>query len=281
VACWGQNGRGQLGPNGVVGTSTTTPLVVPLMGNRAALDIAAGSQHVCVVTSNSGVQCWGDNTYGQLGITASMTPTPTPGFVTNGGFASRVAAGGETTCMLGSATVACWGRNDFGQIGNGNTTNTHLPTTVALTQPVDIAVGERHACAVHANGTASCWGSNTAGQLGDVTFTNRSLPGPVTAITNAKKIVAGRSHNWVVGSDEMSWGWGDNTVGQLCEGGVTNRNRAVPRFPQTQVITSHQGDTTCMIQNEVDGVRCCGVNIYGQLGDGTRENRYTPTFVVF
>jgi alpha-tubulin suppressor-like RCC1 family protein len=281
VSCWGNNARGQLGPNAALNTSTTTPVAVPLAGGRLALDIAAGSQHVCVATSNSGVQCWGDNAFGQLGISPATTFSASPGFITNGGLASRIAAGGETTCMLGNAAVACWGRNDFGQLGTGTTTNTHIPVTLGLTAAVDIAVGVSHACAVLATGAVSCWGSNNAGQLGDVTFTNRSLPGPVTGITNARKIVAGRAHNWVIASDEMSWGWGDNAVGQLCEGSVTNRNRATPRFPQTRMIVAHQGDTTCMNQNEIDGLRCCGTNIYGQLGDGTRDNRFTPTPVVF
>ena len=64
VRCWGANASGQVGdasfvdaysPKDVTGVSGT------------AVDVAAGGTHTCAVTQTGAVQCWGDNTFGQLG----------------------------------------------------------------------------------------------------------------------------------------------------------------------------------------------------------------------
>ena len=36
-------------------------------GMNSAAQVGAGRSHTCATLSNGTVQCWGDNTYGQLG----------------------------------------------------------------------------------------------------------------------------------------------------------------------------------------------------------------------
>jgi alpha-tubulin suppressor-like RCC1 family protein len=64
LQCWGSNGDGQLG-NGT-NTDSTTPVNVSGLVNGVTA-IALGSFHTCAVTVSSGVKCWGDNEFAQLG----------------------------------------------------------------------------------------------------------------------------------------------------------------------------------------------------------------------
>jgi len=67
VACWGSNARGQLGDGQaelVSATAVTVPLATTIAGGRT---MSAGKQHACAVLSDGRVQCWGSNTYGEIG----------------------------------------------------------------------------------------------------------------------------------------------------------------------------------------------------------------------
>ena len=74
VQCWGSNSAGQLGDN----TTTTRLTPVAVTGLNAGVKaIAVATAHSCAVTSAGGVQCWGNNTAGELGDTTT-TPRLTP-----------------------------------------------------------------------------------------------------------------------------------------------------------------------------------------------------------
>jgi len=174
VKCWGNNGSGQLGN----GTFTNSYIPVQVVGLSSGVLVISSSHdglHTCVQTSGGAVQCWGSNTYGQLGngnTTDANAPVAVPS-LSNG--VQAIAAGHLHTCALASASgVECWGYNIFGQLGNGTTINSLNPVTAkGLTSAVaGIAAGYAHTCAVTRAGAVECWGSNNPGQLGNGTITD-------------------------------------------------------------------------------------------------------------
>ena len=94
--------------------------------------IAAGSDHVCALTTAGGVVCWGDSVFGQLGngtTTRSSVPVAVSGLMAG---VTAIAAGGNHTCALSNrGGVTCWGQNTDGQLGNGTTTQSSVPVAVA------------------------------------------------------------------------------------------------------------------------------------------------------
>src|SRR5438477_10439051 len=45
----------------------TSTVSQALSGSSSSSTLAAGSLHTCALLNSGGVQCWGDNTYGELG----------------------------------------------------------------------------------------------------------------------------------------------------------------------------------------------------------------------
>jgi alpha-tubulin suppressor-like RCC1 family protein len=138
VKCWGSNSAGELG-NGSTNNSSTA---VTVSGVSSATAVATGLQHACAVVSGGAVVCWGLNAQGQLGngtttgqdagACASSNCWETPVAVPGLSGAIAVVAGVYHTCaLLSDGNVKCWGANANGELGNGTTTNSPTPVTVA------------------------------------------------------------------------------------------------------------------------------------------------------
>ena len=217
VKCWGDNTYGQIG-DGTITQRLTPTDVFGLTSGVAA--ISAGNNHTCAVTTLGALQCWGENSTGQLGdgtTTPSLTPTAVSG-LTSGVVA--VAAGKNYTCALTTGGgVKCWGANNYRTIGDGTFTQRLVPTdTTGLTSGVaSITAGSDHTCAVTTGGGAKCWGHNNYGKSSNGTVSSYlSTPADVAGFTSGVAAVAvGGDHTCLLNIGGGMKCWGNGSFGQL------------------------------------------------------------------
>ena len=168
VLCWGANDSGQLGDDST--TDQTAPGGAVLIDAEA---IESGDDFVCALRGGA-VLCWGDNEFGQLGDGSQenqLHPVTVQGLPAAG----EMELGSDHACAIVAGAdglvAMCWGRNDGGQLGNGTTESSPRPVEVDLPgEPIRLAAGERHTCALVAAGTDEdqvyCWGSDLDGRVG-------------------------------------------------------------------------------------------------------------------
>jgi alpha-tubulin suppressor-like RCC1 family protein len=185
--CWGANTFGALGDAnlGLIRARAARIATTPAAG---FVSLAAGSSHVCGLTADGAVWCWGLNSYGQLGHDPSTDPMCTAGFRCSsapqqvlGLVASAVVALDVATCALAkSGDVYCWGDGEDGILGEatadggppkaGSQSFAPLKVLGLPDGQVKVLGASRWpghtACVTLLTGEVRCWGENTWGGLG-------------------------------------------------------------------------------------------------------------------
>ncbi len=295
VKCWGYNEFGQLGD----GTKTSRSVPVDVQGLTGnAVEAVAGWGHTCTLSAGGGVQCWGNNVYGQLGYGQEVTLRLSPVDVLEmqSGVIGISAAGGQTCVLSTGGGVRCWGNNKYGQLGDGTSEIRYSPVAVdGLAQGVaKVVAGWNHTCAVMGNGELKCWGWNYYGQLGDETKATQSRPVNVRRLMeDAVDVAPGLAHTCAITAAGGVKCWGRNDSGQLGEG--TNLDSIVPLSitglrsslipPPTNGSAGKAravaaGAAHACALTGSGGVKCWGRNDHGQLGNGTQAASLAPVSVI-
>lgn len=283
VFCWGSNSEGQLG------TGDTSQRTEPARVIRTGVDvqaITAGLNHTCMLNRFGRALCWGRNANGQLGDTTTQSRNTATPVEVLGRNLQAITAGGEHTCALNrNGRAFCWGSNWAGQVGDGSTDDRVVPTRVqGLAQNMSaIAGGLYHTCALNGAGRAFCWGYNRDGQLGNRTTEDQPVRVRVAAGrlgVGLRDISAGFVQSCALDNRGRAFCWGGNRFGALGDGTTESRLRPV----QVGVLRAGLrmidagGNYTCAL-NGAGRPFCWGDNRFGQLGDGTLEQRNSPTRV--
>ncbi|MEM8621518.1 MAG: hypothetical protein AAGF73_17555, partial [Actinomycetota bacterium] len=315
VSCWGRDNNGQLGNGPTTAADVDappTPVTLPTVdGNptRATAIGARGAEHNCAILDTGGVTCWGLDNRGQLGngapsndVDAPPQPVALPTVGGNPTTAVAISVGRRHSCaLLNTGGVSCWGNGVNGRLGSGATADIPAPPTpITLptvggnpTTAVAISAGQRHTCALLNTGQVTCWGDDLLGQLGNTTTagsTNATPPDPIILPTidgdqtTAIAISAGGEHTCALLNTGHVSCWGNNNNGQLGNGTTDNIDTpsdpitlpTIDGNPTTAVAINAGRFHTCAELNTGD-VSCWGHNDFGQLGDGTTDDRDTPS----
>ena len=231
LKCWGDDAYGQLGYGGANANQHTPVDVAGLLTGVTA--VAAGAQHTCALLSTGGVECWGDNSWGQLGDgTTSEQDTPTAVSALSIGVIAISAGGFHTCALLDDGTMRCWGYDDGGQLGDGGTNTeqaTPVPVSGLSSGALSIDLGMHHSCAVLDGGALQCWGADNLGQLGHGgTNADQGVPANVAGLSSGvTAVAAGAFHTCALVDTGALECWGEDYSGQLGDGCFGN-SRCVP-----------------------------------------------------
>jgi alpha-tubulin suppressor-like RCC1 family protein len=278
VVAWGFNDAGQLGDN----TTVTRPSPVTTNAPAGAMkQVSAGDRFGLALDSYGRVWSWGENTYGQLGDSTTVSRTYAalvPGLTD----VTQISAGeGFALAIDGQSQVWSWGANHHGQLGDGTTINRSTPGRVSVLPGAhQVAAGGMHALAL-VNREVYAWGDNSTGQLGDGTRIPHWAPVRVQGLEAATYVSAGRFSNVVVEESTWIYSWGSNSHGQLGDGSY--QDRLVPQSlggagGQVRHVAVSGTHTVLLRWDGV--VFAWGNNAQGQLGDGTYVNRPRPVTTI-
>jgi alpha-tubulin suppressor-like RCC1 family protein len=294
VQCWGDDAYGQLGIGSVEGRGADqTPFAAVALGDgRTPVAVATGGRHSCALISDGGATptaavCWGDNTFGQLGLPDRRARGAQPGDtldavpIAAGRTVAAISAGLYHTCaLLDDDSVVCWGDDRFGQRGVGAAVGAGL-TLVDLGAPARaVSAGAYHSCALLAGGSIRCWGWNDYGQLGvpdQPLGTVTARAGITLDLPVATGIAAGGFHTCAILQTGAVTCWGQNSAGQLGIRRDPSFGIGAPGTPvdlgrgRSASALGAGASHTCALLDDFS-VKCWGLNAHGELGLGDPAN---------
>ena len=250
-----------------------------LTGARA---LSAHWQHACAIRDDQTLVCWGSNATGQLGD-GTLVNRAQPAVVVGLSGVTAVAAGLSHTCAISAAGLSCWGSNSQGQLG-ANTGSSSTPATTPtpvtrLTNPVAVAAGAQHTCAVRDTGAVLCWGQNSTGQLGEGSMSSLAEPVPVSGLDTGLAVAAGATFSCATTSDGAVFCWGDDHDGQLGTGRGVTQSRPVrldtPLIAWRPAAPTPAGSRACH-RRPRRAVRLLGLQPGGSAGRQRRRRPRAP-----
>lgn len=287
VWCWGASDFGALGRGPQGGAAPALEVQLPdggLFDGVTAL-ASLGNTH-CALASGRAL-CWGEN-FRLHGGAPTGNDILNP-FEVLPGDVEEIGVGFMHTCArMRDGKIRCWGDGRTDAFAGADAGVTATPTEIPLGARAvrQLAVGNNHNCVLEANDLVTCWGRSDEGQIGPPSVQKLRT---IDFGAPIRKIVAGGGTGFDSGGNTcvvfMSGRVaciGRNNAGQLGIGSKDSSPHPTPTvIPELEGVSDLRlgARHACALLGSGQ-VKCWGENGSGQLGDGTREERLTPTLVV-
>jgi len=224
---------------------------------------------------------------GQFATATTASAATAVKAITSGGY--------HVLALKTDGTVYAWGDNTGYQLGDGTSTSrataekVKTSTGAVLTGITQLAAKQYHSLALKSDGTVWAWGHNAHGQLGTGNTSHQSgakqvLEANGQPLSNVTSIATGGTHSIALKSDGTVWAWGSNTHGQLgIDTATTISTKAIQitALDNLNVESVYADLRSTYAVTSTGEVYAWGQNEYGQLGNGTTTDRFTPERVDF
>lgn len=246
------------------------------------ISVSGGGQSFLALNSDGSIWSWGLNQFGQLG---DGTTHIRPYMIKVKGLSdvkAIAASGMGSLAVKDDGTVYAWGANALDQ-DDGAQGNSSFPIQVQGLSNVKAVSGGTHSVALKNDGTVWAWGNNDHGQLGDDSDLSSRIPVQVSNLPDISAVSAGEFHTLALAYDGTVWSWGHNSSGQLGNGSSypdaldSYLPEKIEGLSDIVAVSAGLSNSTAL---KADGtVWAWGDNAYGQLGDGTTNDRAIPVQV--
>ncbi|MBQ7784027.1 MAG: hypothetical protein IJ368_08670, partial [Oscillospiraceae bacterium] len=143
-----------------------------------------------------------------------------------------------------------------------------------------ISMGNGHSAVLMNDGSLYMWGDNDDGQIGNGTTTDQRTP--IKIMDNVAFVSLGSQCSAAIKTDGSLYTWGDNECGQLGNGTTTGSlkpNKILDNISYVEFGGTLMGKFCGAISRD-QKLYLWGNNGYGQIGDGTEIDCYTPKIIM-
>jgi hypothetical protein len=275
--CWGDNTAPLI--DGLP-EALRSPAPLPTLAGQVQAVSTSGA-HTCIIAGpEATLQCWGDDSSGQLAALGEDTRVPNPSAVRVQDVRS-VSTGADYTCAVSASGLWCWGANTDKQLLDSEAATT-LPAQLLVADSVDsadtmvVGAARRHTC-VSREQRLSCWGDDRDGLLGSpaAPTPNNAQNAPILTGVTSFAITERRTCAIVSGGVSC---WGDLTHGLPDEPGqpplrAVTSPQIMPGLERGVSAIATGPSNTCVLMAGL--IRCLGDAQYGQLPQAS----LTPVFI--
>eukprot|EP01103_Thecamoeba_quadrilineata_P018022 TRINITY_DN664_c0_g1_i2.p1 TRINITY_DN664_c0_g1~~TRINITY_DN664_c0_g1_i2.p1 ORF type:complete len:462 (-),score=52.71 TRINITY_DN664_c0_g1_i2:38-1423(-) len=283
---WGDNSFGQLG----IGVQRSYhPRHLTHLNTIQISMMATGSSHSLALTNNGKIYSWGRNISGQLGLgTTQGIPTPTlVPWPTSREVAAIACGVSHSLALCMDGRCYSWGFNEYGQLGLGPGASNFVTSPTLIAGLSDKTVFHITAAFAHnlvntLQDESYSWGLNGYGQLGIGNTTGQHSPVLINGLANKKvrSFCGGVAHSLALTHDAKCYAWGRNDYGQLGLGptvALSLEPTLITGLDHLDVTQLASGWNHCFALAGHGDCYSWGLNIFGQLGHGNKNNYAEPT----